>query len=483
MPRHVAAARFDYYKVGRVPCTEATRTEVLATIYGWFKQGDQEPGEILQTEGNVKGRIFWLDGVAGTGKSTIAQTVANHFDRAGGLGASFFCSRDDAKCSDVKMIFLTISYQLSSFNPTFKKHVSEAMCKDPDIQYALPSRQLKKLIVEPLGVAIRDESFPPCIIIIDALDECKDQNSISTILSALADSSSHLFPLKLFITSRPATNVVQGFRMTGLMNDTSTLVLHSIPSDISKKDIYVYRKKRLLYTGQLFSLPSPWPSEENLALLVKQSCGLFIYAATAANFIEDQYVSNPQGQLVHVMSSTYFASSEGTPSPHSKLDELYLQVLHEAFPVISGEQRAELKTVLGTVALLTDPLDPESLEALVDLNENTVRMTLRRLHSMVIVPDAGVGPIRLIHPSSHDFLINSDRCKDVNFAVNPQLQNSFLAACCLQALQTLSPNMCKIEGPSLCNHEVSNLQQRIATHIPLHIQYACRHWATHLSSK
>jgi len=42
--------------------------------------------------------------------------------------------------------------------------------------------------------------------------------------------------------------------------------------------------------------------------------------------------------------------------------------------------------------------------------------------------------------------------------------------------------MCKIGDPSLYNQEVSGLQDKIATHIPLHIQYACQHWASHLSS-
>src|SRR5882762_303259 len=139
MPRHVSAARFDY-RAGRVPCTEDTRTEVLATIYDWFKGGNLNTDEVLPTRGNVQGRIFWLDGVAGTGKSTIAQTVANHFDETGELGGSFFCSRDDANCSNINLIFLTIAYQLSSFNLMFKKPISEAMGKDADVQYALPSR-------------------------------------------------------------------------------------------------------------------------------------------------------------------------------------------------------------------------------------------------------------------------------------------------------------------------------------------------------
>src|SRR5882762_1153477 len=481
MPRHVSAARFDY-RTRRVPCTEDTRTEVLATIYDSFKGGNLNTDEVLPTKGNVQGRIFWLDGVAGTGKSTIAQTVANHFEETKMLGGSFFCSRDNADGSNVNLIFLTIAYQLSSFNPMFKKHLSEAMGRDADVQYALPSRQLKKLIVEPLGAVMLNQGFPQCIIVIDALDECKDENSISTILSALADSASDLLQLKFFITSRPVMNIVDGFRETGLMKDTSALVLHSIPSDISDKDIHIYLDKQLSRIRRSFGLGSSWPSMEDLNSLVKQSCGLFIFAATAVKFIEDPNITNPEGQLVRLMSTAYIVSGKNLPSPHSHLDTLYLQVLHEAFPNISGEQRVRLKTVLGTVVLLFDPLDPESLEALLGLNEHTVRATLCRLHSIIIVPDAGAGSVRLIHPSSHDFLIDGDRCNDINFVVNPQLQNTFLAECCLRALQTLSPDMCKIGNPSLYNQEVSDLQDKIATHIPLHIQYACQHWASHLSS-
>ena len=39
-------------------------------------------------------RVFWLNGLAGTGKSTIVQTFAESCFADGNLGASFFCSRD-----------------------------------------------------------------------------------------------------------------------------------------------------------------------------------------------------------------------------------------------------------------------------------------------------------------------------------------------------------------------------------------------------
>ena len=264
------------------------------------------------------------------------------------------------------------------------------------------------------------------------------------------------------------------------MKETGRLILHNIPSNISETDIRIYLEAQLSDIAQSFSLPSSWPVNEDVVRLVKQSAGLFIFAATASKFIADRGAHDPKQQLTILMSTTYVAS--GNASPHRELDSLYLRVLHEAFPNISGGQRARLKTILGTVILLFDPLDPEGLEALLDLDEGTVRMTLCSLHSIIIVPEVGDGSVRLIHPSVHDFLVDDDRCSDRNFAVRPQLQHTLLAQHCLRVLQDLSQDMCKIMNPSICNQEVTDLPARIATYIPAHVQYACRYWASHLSS-
>jgi len=56
------------------------------------------------------------------------------------------------------------------------KPYRKLISKDPDLQYAsyLISR-LKKLIVEPLDAVMCEETFPHCIIVVDALDECKEE--------------------------------------------------------------------------------------------------------------------------------------------------------------------------------------------------------------------------------------------------------------------------------------------------------------------
>ena len=101
-------------------------------------------------------RVLWIHGLAGTGKSTIAKTVAESCYDDTILAATFFCSRDSAECSDIQNIFCTISYQLCSLYEPFKLQVLKAMKEDGDICQAQVSEQLKRLLVEPLS-ALKDK--------------------------------------------------------------------------------------------------------------------------------------------------------------------------------------------------------------------------------------------------------------------------------------------------------------------------------------
>src|SRR6202030_996865 len=132
-------------------------------------------------------QIYWINGVAGSGKTTIAYTAAEFCEDKGNLAASFFCSRDNAYCSNLNLVFTTIAYQLAQFCPEFKAGLAEVVRSNPDVVYSNVTYQLEKMIVKPL-LAMRN-MFPPSVVVIDALDECKDDNSISTILASL---SSHI---------------------------------------------------------------------------------------------------------------------------------------------------------------------------------------------------------------------------------------------------------------------------------------------------
>ncbi|TDL15087.1 WD40 repeat-like protein [Rickenella mellea] len=477
-PPRAVLARFDCKD--RAKCLGGTRTAILDEIYSWigvkkFRSRNGTAPDKLPKD-PVGRPIFWINGSAGTGKTTIAFTVAERCRRYGILGASFFCSRDDADCSNPKLIFPTIAYQLGQLCPAFKVQVAQAMKSHPDIGYSSLSYQLEKLIVEPLR-SVRT-SFHASAIVLDALDECKDNDTTSTILSALSLHVSGLSKLKILVTSRPERRITTAFQSGNLHPITQRVVLHELHLGVVKADIKRYLKSNLAAICCYYDLKSVWPSLEDIHRLVDLSFGLFIFAATTVKFIEDPNYSDPTNQLACLLHGT-IRDTEKSSSPYRHLDQLYAQVLTHAFPDISSNLAARLKRVLGSIIHLQNPLSPPALEQLLGLRTTTVRQTLLNLHSVIIVPENDSHVIRLLHPSFFDFITDPTRCPNPKFVVNTKTQHALIARACLFTMKCLKRDMCEIKNPSILNSEIHDLPTRIARHVPPHLQYACRHWAFH----
>src|ERR1700743_629577 len=122
----------------RQGCLKGTRNEVLLQIGQWLRHGGDQ-------------RIFWVNGLAGTGKSTIAQTFAEISFADGKLGASFFCSRDFEDRSDLQTIFPTLAFQLAYRYPQFRERLLEILEASPDVGRESLSSQVEKIIVRPLA--------------------------------------------------------------------------------------------------------------------------------------------------------------------------------------------------------------------------------------------------------------------------------------------------------------------------------------------
>src|ERR1700676_2798795 len=101
------AVRAGFSSGNHKACLKGTREGVLQDIETW---------ELDQMNESV----YWLMGVAGCGKSTVAQTFAGRSAASGNLGASFFCSRDYPDRRNLHLIFSTIAYDLAYWNPDFK---------------------------------------------------------------------------------------------------------------------------------------------------------------------------------------------------------------------------------------------------------------------------------------------------------------------------------------------------------------------------
>jgi hypothetical protein len=395
-------------------CSDSTPESILHGISEWVHCDSQEDSLTDTSATDVPPpQIFWLNGSTGTGKTTIVYTVAkecwNMVPQV--LGASFFCSRDDDECSNLRLIFPTISHQLGIFNPAFGVAVSGIIKANPDIVYAGAQYQLDELIVKLLAL-VRD-TFAWCIVILDALDKCRDTGTISTVLAALSHHVADLFPLKFFITSWPETQITMGFADPILRSNTQHFVLHQVELPIVQADIHTYLSSWLVETRTLYSISESWPSPECLRTLTQLSSGLFIFASTSVKFIEDPFYSNPREQLALLIRNAGRVVRRSSPS--DRLDQLYTQILRLAYPELSYQQLHVLKTILGSILHLCDPLSTVALDNLLGLSLGQVKETLLRLHSLVIVPDSDDQSIRLLHPSFFDFLTQATCCSIPRF--------------------------------------------------------------------
>jgi len=226
-------------------CLKGTRKDVLLHIEQWSRSEKES-------------RIFWLNGLAGTGKSTIAQTFSEICFADGRLGASFFCSRDFEDRNSLRAIFPTLAFQLAYQYPRFREQLLKVLKVNPNVGRESLTSQLEKLIVRPFK-----ETKISTLIVIDALDECKDKEPASALLSVLSRHVHEISEVKFFITGRPEPPIREGFRLAPLRPITDVLKLHDVKRSSVDEDITLYLGILLTDIRKTRSdcdFPEEWPS-------------------------------------------------------------------------------------------------------------------------------------------------------------------------------------------------------------------------------
>ena len=457
---HTNAA--GYTSGNRQECLRGTRKDVLLQLEHWLKDGQDH-------------RVFWLNGLAGTGKSTIAQTFAKISFADGNLGASFFCSRDFQDRSNLQAIFPTLAFQLAYRYPLFRDQLLQVLRANPGVGQDSLCSQMEKVIVGPLNTtSIRT------LIIIDALDECKDEEPASAILSVLSRYVGKIPHVKFFITGRPEPHIRSGFRLKSLQPITEVLKLHDVERSLVDSDIKLYFRTGLTNIAETRSdcdLTEDWPSSSELDILCKKAAGLFIYASTVVKFVASRH-HTPATRLTLITSLPHSTTHEG----ESGIDQLYTQVLEQAFCDIGSDEEklcSCFRTVVGTVLLVFNPLPMEALSTLLKIPN--ISTALCFLHSLLLIPDSKVNPVRAFHKSFPDFLTDQGRCKDERFFINPSVHHQDILLSCLNLMEErLKRNICGLDEHTILT-EVGDLSTRQKEHIGDALGYSCQFWAKHLA--
>ena len=291
----------------RPECLKGTRIEILAQIQEW---GESENKEY----------IFWLSGMAGTGKSSIARSVARGFMDKGLLGASFFFSRGQEDLHTAAKLFTTIAAQLAAEIPGFRPLVCEAIVKHGNIGEQALCDQWRYLILEPL-LKLNESLLPLSglapslnpIVVIDALDECDDSSDIEEILRLLLEAKDlKMLRLRIFVTSRPEMPIRLGFsNMPKIVHHDE--ILHTVPRHLIERDITIFFRHNMAKIRQAHLLGDDWPEDAAVQSLVVKANRLFIFAATACRFLfDDQFPQKRLKEMLQISSTTHSSPRNST---------------------------------------------------------------------------------------------------------------------------------------------------------------------------
>jgi hypothetical protein len=429
-------------------CTEDTRKTILDTLRTWASD-------------NTTTKVYWLNGMAGTGKTTISYSFSEILNDNESLGGTFFSSHLRVDTSDVRCIIPTICLQLAArkFFPSLSHLILDVVEDNPDCKSWRIGKQFQNFFVKPLTAAYRGTSnivFP--VIVLDALDECSDQSLVAELLSMILKHSTSL-PVKFFISSRPEIRLKDSFAKPWTH---SNFILHEVEKEIVGADIELYIKGWLNMHDSGYN----WPQAE-VERLVNMSGTLFIYAATVCKYIAQRGTSGMSQRLSDVVNLKLEATS-GVIHP---LNILYERILDAAYKLANEKERKDVDIILAAVVYVYNPLSIKAISALMEIPIRHIEAALSCLHSLIYIPSQGDKPISTFHASFYDFISNQIHLS--KHYLDPCISHKHIAHQCLALM-----NKDWSQEAKICY-----LEERKCTEISESLAYACSNWIIHFTYK
>ena len=432
---------------------EGTRESLLNHIMAWVTNRSEKDED----------NMYWIYGLPGIGKTSLAHSMCASLHEEMHFAGAFFCQRDGSDLRKPRNILPTLIHKLAEMFPPFRTIVVERLRSDTNLT---PESMKDSLFLD----FIRNLPRHPkraLVFVIDALDECGDDQGRRMLLNSLADATAYAPWLKIIITSRPEVDIQRFFdapsRSSHLRYDLAT-------DNQATSDLRIFAQDRFRRLASKRHLQAPWPEPSLFEGVISRAKGLFIFIKTVALALER--CKDPTESL----KATLRESDEtGLISPYG----LYSSILKTRI-VHSSAEFQQMIGVLLTAAPYR-PLCEETIAELANVDPSLVKTWVDDLSSLLYRDENANGAVRVRHLSISDFFI-SDGCP-CDYKVNLHDSNVQLGISCLKTMIfQLRFNICKLEDSRLANADVHDLQSRIKENISDPLQYSSRYWSDHLCS-
>ncbi len=427
-------------------------------------------GEIMDWCGNVdhawQAQMVLLTAVAGTGKSTVAHTIAHSCAEHGILLSSFFFK--EGKTTSPKYLWSGVARSLAIRSKSYCQMLTSALENDPGMATAAFDEQFRRLILEPL----RHGSPPadsPLVIVIDALDEC-DEDASQALSELLRDSVAE-FPrcVKFLLTSRPVRVVDDYFHSSSSIHRMRI----ELSDDKNLRDCEAYIHSQVLKLKELPRVTTRNWLPDLEQKLVTQTGGLFVWVSIVMEYLKNKS-TDPVVALEDLLDQD--ASRDDVPA-EEKLDALYAAILSKC----NWKDRTfkhDYPIVMGAIVTAKSPL---SIIAWTTLLSPFLKTSFENIISELRPLLSGTGeqstPIQLLHQSFRDYL----KWRGVSKLqiLEPAVDQERLALRCFEVINT---EIRKVAGLGIVEKlgELEEMPMIPQTNISEHMAYACRYWLDHI---
>ncbi|KAI0337308.1 WD40 repeat-like protein [Trametopsis cervina] len=448
-------------------CLTGTRLHLLQSITDKLLGG-------MTAEGPQTKRIVLLTGVAGSGKSAVANEIAEHFKSLDRLGASFCFDASRQTELSLDRFLSTISRGLADLDVGWRNALVEVIKHSKDLRTTRsPQQQFNDFILKPaqnLGF------IGPIVVVIDAIDEvaAKDRKLLVECLKGMAENEKLPPNIRFLITSRPEPSIVDD------LAQLDNVDVQNILGDTAEigDDIRLFVEHELT-----IKFPEPKRAEirEHWApVLVERAENLFQWAATACTFITQKIA----GSTPETRFSTLKAGG------HSTLYTLYESILNAIVEntakgdssISKADMIAKVHRVLALILTAREPL-PWTAWTVLLLHDNALQDFLGvvpYLGSLLRGASEGAPePIQPLHTSFRDYITLPDGTYTIDIVV---AETTLATLSFLVMERNLKFNICNLETSHIANKDVPDLSERIQQNISPALAYACRFWTSHLAA-